>query len=161
MTCWSLEQSWAPFVTTGLIQGLGIGLVFVPLQVLAFGTLPPNARTEGAAVLNLSRNIGSSIGIAIVVALLARNTQVSHADLAQHVSPNNMPMDPNLLSRFGDYGSAALQVAAGIVNQQAAMIAYLDDFWLMSIACTLAIPAAFLLRKPRARPGAPAPVISE
>ncbi len=162
MTQWSLEQSWEPFVITGLIQGLGIGLVFVPLQVLAFGTLPPESRTEGAAVLNLARNIGSSIGIAIVVALLARNTQVSHADLAQLVTPNNLPMDPSLLSRFGDTGSAALQMADGIVNRQAAMIAYLDDFWIMTIACAFAIPASFLLRKPKPRaPGEAAPVISE
>jgi DHA2 family multidrug resistance protein len=162
MTTWSLEQSWQPFIISGVLQGLGIGLVFVPLQVLAFGTLPPTSRTEGAAVLNLTRNIGSSIGIAIVVALLARNTQISHADLAQHISPQNLPVDPNLLSRFGETGSAALAMADGIVNQQAAMIAYLDDFWLMTIACGLAIPAAFLLRKPKPRaPGEAAPVISE
>jgi DHA2 family multidrug resistance protein len=162
MTGWSLEQGMMPFVTTGLIQGLGIGLVFVPLQVLAFGTLPPTSRTEGAAVLNLTRNIGSSIGIAVVVALLARNTQVSHADLVQHVTPDNLPIDPAELSRYGDYGGAAFGMVDGIVNQQAAMIAYLDDFWLMTIACGLAIPAAFLLRKPKPRtPGEAAPVISE
>ncbi|MBT2187761.1 DHA2 family efflux MFS transporter permease subunit [Sphingobium nicotianae] len=162
MMGWTLEQSWQPFVLSGLIQGLGIGLVFVPLQVLAFGTLPPTSRTEGAAVLNLTRNIGSSIGIAIVVALLARNTQVSHADLAAHISPNNLPLDPGLLARFGQYGSAAMQIADGMVNQQAAMIAYLDDFYIMTIACALGIPAAFLLRKPKARAGGgPAPVMAE
>jgi len=163
MTAWSLEQSWQPFIISGVLQGLGIGLVFVPLQMLAFGTLPPTSRTEGAAVLNLTRNIGSSIGIAIVVALLARNTQISHADLAQHLSPSNMPLDPGQLARFGDYGDAALAMADGIVNQQAAMIAYLDDFYLMTIACALAIPAAFLLRKPKPRkPGEEAaPMISE
>jgi DHA2 family multidrug resistance protein len=162
MMGWSLEQSWGPFVVSGLLQGLGIGLVFVPLQVLAFGTLPPASRTEGAAVLNLTRNIGSSIGIAVVTALLARNIQVSHADLAQHVSPDNLPVDPTQLARFGQYGSAALQMVDGMVNQQAAMIAYLDDFYLMTIACALCIPAAFLLRKPKAKPGSgPAPMIAE
>lgn len=163
MTGWSLEQGWTPFVITGLLQGLGIGLVFVPLQVLAFGTLPPSSRTEGAAVLNLARNIGSSIGIAIVIALLARNTQVSHADLAQHIRPNNLSMDPYELSRFGDYGTTALQMVDSLVNQQAAMIAYLDDFWLMTLACAAAIPAAFLLKKPKPRaPGeSPAPVVTE
>ena len=162
MVGWSLEQSWQPFISSGVLQGLGIGLVFVPLQTLAFGTLPPSARTEGAAVLNLTRNIGSSIGIAIVMALLARNIQVSHADLAQLVTPNNLPVDPAQLARFGDYGAAALQMADGMVNQQAAMIAYLDDFFIMTIACAVAIPAAFLLRKPKPRPpGGPAPVIVE
>lgn len=163
MTGWSLEQDWQPFVVSGFIQGLGIGFVFVPLQMLAFGTLPPTMRTEGAAVLNLTRNIGSSIGIAIVMALLARNIQVSHSDLAQHVTPDNLPLDPAQLARFGDYGGAALEMIDGIVNQQAAMIAYLDDFYLMTIACAIAVPLAFMLRKPRPRPpGAPAaPVIAD
>jgi len=163
MTGWSLEQDWQPFVVSGFIQGLGIGFVFVPLQILAFGTLPPTMRTEGAAVLNLTRNIGSSIGIAIVMALLARNIQVSHSDLAQHVTPDNLPLDPAQLARFGDYGGAALEMIDGIVNQQAAMIAYLDDFYLMTIACAIAVPLAFMLRKPRPRPpGAQAaPVIAD
>lgn len=162
MTTWSLEQSWHPFVTSGLIQGMGIGFVFVPLQVLAFGTLPPSSRTEGAAVLNLTRNIGSSIGIAIVMALLARNIQVSHADLVQHITPDNLPVDPAQLGRLGDYGGAVLQMADGIVNQQAMMIAFLDDFLLMTIACAAAIPACFLLRKPRPRAaGAPLPAMAE
>jgi DHA2 family multidrug resistance protein len=157
MTGWTLSQGWEPFVITGLIQGAGIGVVFVPLQMLAFGTLPPSARTEGAAVLNLTRSVGSSLGIAVVIALLARNIQVSHADLVEHVSPGNLPFDPGQLIRFGGAGRAVLQGLDGMVNQQAAMIAYLDDFHLMAIACTLAIPAAFLLRRPRQRPGAGAP----
>jgi len=162
MTRWSLEQNWVPFVTSGMLQGMGIGFVFVPLQVLAFGTLPATSRTEGAAVLNLTRNIGSSIGIAIVMALLARNIQVSHADLAQHISPNNLPVDPTQLNRLGQYGGAVLEMLDGIVNQQAAMISFLDDFFIMTIACAVAMPACFFLRKPRPRaPGAPAPVMAE
>ncbi len=60
MTGWALGHGLGTIVLSGLIQGLGIGLTFVPLQVLAFGTLPPSFRTEAAAVLNLTRNIGSS-----------------------------------------------------------------------------------------------------
>jgi len=161
MTGWSLEQDWVPFVVTGIIQGAGIGIVFVPLQMLAFGTLPPTARTEGAAVLNLTRNIGSSIGIALVMALLARNTQVSHADLSQHVTSAQLPIDPGQLQRFGEAGSAVLLGIDGIVTRQATMIAFLDDFYLMAIICTLVVPAAFVLRKPKRRPGEPRPVISE
>jgi len=161
MTGWSLDQDWWPFVITGVIQGAGIGLVFVPLQMLAFGTLPPTARTEGAAVLNLTRNIGSSIGIALVMALLARNTQASHADLVQHVTAANLPVDPDLLSRYGQLGASVLAGIDGLVNRQATMIAFLDDFYLMAIICTLVIPAAFVLRKPARRAGAPLPVVTE
>jgi len=153
MTGWSIEQGWEPIVISGVVQGLGIGLVFMPLQILAFGTLPPSYRTEGAAVLNLTRNIGSSIGIAVVMALLARNTQVSHEDLVSNLNSAHLPLDPNQARLLGDYGSAALGVIDGMVNQQAAMIAYLDDFHLMAIACALAIPLALFLRKPKGPPG--------
>ena len=162
MTGWSIEMGSTPIIMSGLIQGLGIGLTFVPLQVLAFGTLGPTFRTEGAAVLNLTRNIGSSIGIAIVMALLARNMQVSHSDLVQSITPTSLPIDLSKLLVLGQYGSAALGAVDGIVQQQAAMIAYLDDFKLMAIACIAAAPLALLLRKPKPRqPGEAAPVISE
>lgn len=162
MTGWTIEMSWEPIVISGLVQGIGIGLVFVPLQVLAFGTLPPSYRTEGAAVLNLTRNIGSSLGIAIVMALLARNTQVAHADLVQNITPTSLPVDLSNATLLGQYGSAILQAADGMVNLQAVMIAYLDDFWIMGIACAAAAPLALLLRKPKPRgPGAPPPVMAE
>jgi len=162
MTGWAIEMSWEPIVISGLIQGLGIGFVFVPLQVLAFGTLPPHFRTEGAAVLNLTRNIGSSIGIAIVMAMLARNMQVSHADLAQNITPTSLPIDLTKVLALGGYGSAILGAVDGLVNLQATMIAFLDDFKLMGIACIAATPLALFLRKPKPRQaGEAAPVISE
>ncbi len=162
MTGWTIDMSWEPIVISGLIQGAGIGLVFVPLQVLAFGTLPPSFRTEGAAVLNLTRNIGSSIGIAIVMALLARNTQVAHADIVQNITPTSLPVDLSNTTMLGQYGAAILEATNGMVNVQAAMIAYLDDFWIMAIACAAAAPLAILLRKPRPpAPGEAPPVISE
>jgi DHA2 family multidrug resistance protein len=162
MTGWAIDMSWEPIVISGLIQGLGIGFVFVPLQVLAFGTLPPTFRTEGAAVLNLTRNIGSSIGIAIVMGMLARNMQVSHADLAQNITPTSLPIDLTKALALGGYGSAILGAVDGLVNVQATMIAFLDDFKLMGIACIAATPLALFLRKPKPRqPGEAAPVISE
>jgi DHA2 family multidrug resistance protein len=164
MTGWSLTQGWGPIVGSGLVQGLGIGFVFVPLQVLAFATLPPHYRTEGAAVLNLSRSIGSSLGIAVVMALLARNMQVSHEDLIAHVTATSLPVDLSQAMLLGPYGSAILGALNGEITRQAAMIAYLDDFYLMAIACFVAVPLALLLRKPRPRPpgaDAPAPVMAE
>ncbi len=162
MTGWALDMGWQPIVLSGVVQGLGIGFVFVPLQVLAFGTLPPTYRTEGAAVLNLTRNIGSSLGIAVVMALLARNMQVSHQDIAANVTATSLPIDLSKLQVLGQYGSAALGMMDGMVQQQAAMIAYLDDFKLMAIACLAAAPLALFLRKPKPRPpGGPAPVMAE
>src|SRR3546814_5996771 len=91
MTGWSLEMDWHPVVWTGLLQGVGLGLVFVPLNVMSFATLPSEYRTDGAGLLSLSRNIGASLGISVVSFLLARNIQISHADLAGHITAFNLP----------------------------------------------------------------------
>lgn len=163
MTHWTVVQDWRPIVISGLVQGLGIGFVFVPLQVLAFGTLPAHYRTEGAAVLNLSRNIGSSIGIAIVMALLARNIQINHAELSQHITRTLKPIDPGQLERLGNYSMEALRALDGLINQQATMIAFLNDFYLLAIACAIAVPATLLLHKPQqyARRGEAKPVLMD
>ena len=72
--------------------------MFVTVQSLAFATLSPRLRTNGASLLNLSRNIGGSIGISLVATLLARNIQVAHADLAQNVTREVIPLgDPSLV----------------------------------------------------------------
>src|SRR3546814_12792426 len=63
MTGWSLEMDWHPVVWTGLLQGVGLGLVFVPLNVMSFATLPSEYRTDGAGLLSLSRNLGESLGL--------------------------------------------------------------------------------------------------
>src|SRR3546814_1017271 len=97
-------MDWHPVVWTGLLQGVGLGLVFVPLNVMSFATLPSEYRTDGAGLLSLSRNIGASLGISVVSFLLARNIQISHADLAGHITAFNLPTDPNTALRFGQSG---------------------------------------------------------
>src|SRR5690606_35390049 len=81
MAGWSLEVDRWHIVMSGLIQGLGIGLVFIPLQATAVAPLPPRLRTDGSSLLNLTRSVRSSIGISVMMTLLSRNTQTSHADL--------------------------------------------------------------------------------
>lgn len=149
MTGFSPQMDDYLIVVTGIVQGLGLGLVFVPLSTVAFATLDPRYRTDAASLFSLVRNIGSSIGISIVTVLLARNVQVNHAELAAGVNPFN----PNLvaaspLAAAGD--PAALSRLDQLVNQQALMISYIDDFKLMMIVTLCAIPLALLLRKPRA-----------
>ena len=149
MAAWSLDMDWRPIVWSGLLQGFGLGLTFVPLNVIAFGTLPPEYRTEAASLLNLSRNLGASLGIAAVTALLARNMQVSHADLAAHVTQFNLPIDPNMALRMGQAGDMVMTAINGEITRQAAMIAYLDDFYAMMWATIAIIPLILLLRNPK------------
>ena len=148
MTGWSLETDRWNFVVTGLLQGLGIGLVFIPLNATAFATLPPHLRTDGSSLLNLTRSVGSSIGISVAMTLLARNLQRNHEELAAHVTPEASAMlDLSTLDRFQQYGRAGLTALDAEINRQAAMIAYLNDFHLMMWLSLAAVPMVLLMRK--------------
>jgi len=164
LTAWSLHMMMNftlqmddhLIIVSGVVQGLGLGLVFVPLSTMAFATLAPEFRTDATALFSLVRNIGSSIGISIVTLMLTRNVQINHAELAAFITPYN----PNVqiaspAAAAGD--PAALAQLDQLIQQQASMIAYVDDFKLMLIVTLVAIPLALLLRKPTAAPaGAPA-----
>jgi DHA2 family multidrug resistance protein len=148
MTGFAIDQPSRPVIVSGVVQGLGLGLIFVPLQTLAFETLSARFRTTGAALLNLSRNIGGSIGISVVSTELVRLTQVSHADLAQHITQRNIPsLSPQLLENLGRYGNAALAMINGEITRQALFIAYLDDFKMMMIITFAILPLLFFMKR--------------
>jgi DHA2 family multidrug resistance protein len=150
MTAFSPQMDWRPLVVSGVVQGLGLGLVFVPLSTLAFATLEPKFRAEAASLFSLVRNIGSSVGISIVATQLAHNMAAARTGLVSHLTP----YDQNLDSLLGSAADATTTLAqlSGQVQAQAAMIAYIDDFMLMFWLTLAAIPLILLLR----RPGAPA-----
>ena len=89
MTGWTPDISQTMIIGNGVVQGAGLGFLFVPLSTVTLGTLPPQYRTEGAGLYNLSRNIGSSVGISVVTSLLTQNTQANHAEIVQHVTAVN------------------------------------------------------------------------
>ena len=153
MTGWTLVMGREHFILTGLVQGVGLGLVFIPLNLIAFATLRPEHRTEGSSLLNLARAIGASVGISVVTTLLAVNTQTSHEELGGHVTAYAMgAVDPSLASILGRGGESVTAMLNAEVTRQAAMIAYLDDFKLMMILTLLAIPLVLLLRRPASAP---------
>ena len=150
MAAYSLEMDYWPVIVTGFIQGLGMGLVFMPLNSLAFATLSGALRTDGAGLLNLMRSIGQSAGISMVTVLLSHNIQVSHADLAQNVTRNTVPaLDLGALDRFGLLSDTVFSYADAMINRQAAMIAYIDDFYLMAWISIAVIPLVLLLKQPK------------
>lgn len=154
MTGFALDQPSRPVIVSGVVQGLGLGLIFVPLQSLAFETLAPRLRTTAASLLNLARNIGGSVGISVVSAQLVRMTQVSHADLAAQVTQATIPTaDPAILQTAAPFaGPLALAILNGEITRQALFIAYLDDFKLMMIVTLSVLPLLLLMRR-GARPG--------
>ncbi len=149
MSNFNLQMDTTPIVVSGLLQGFGIGLSYVPLSTLAFATLPTELRNEGTAFFNLLRNIGSAIGISVVQFLLTQKTQVLHAHLAERITPYNLDA-PAYAALHLDPGSAqGLAAINGMLTRQAAEIAYLNDYKLMMVITICVIPLLLLLRQPK------------
>src|SRR3984957_18689861 len=155
MTGWTPDISQFSIVGVGVIQGIGLGFIFVPLSVATLSTLSPEQRAEGAGLYSLARNIGSSVGISVVNSLLTTNTQVNHADIAQHVTAFNRLFENPVIARFWNpmtsVGRAALDA---IVTQQAQVIAYIDDYKLLMIATVSVLPLLIVFKKTPSGPGA-------
>jgi DHA2 family multidrug resistance protein len=156
MVGFNLNTDQYTIVESGIIQGLGLGFIFVPLSTITFSTLDPKLRTEAAGLFSLLRNIGSSIGISVVMALLSQNTQINHANIAQHVSPFKTMMQDGFLPPTWSLDTAAgLAALNGEVTRQAATIAYLNDFQFMMWVTLAAVPLLIFLRRPARSAGAP------
>ncbi len=158
LICWSLYSSthWTPDVAERtiiiniMIQGAGLGFVFIPLQVVAFATLDPKFRTDGSSLLSLFRNIGSAIGVSVTSALLAHNVQVVHAQLAEVATPFNRVLGGHnaIGHMFNPLTSAGAQRLDLLINQQSTIIAYLDDFKLMMFTTLPALLFLLFMRRP-------------
>src|SRR5215469_1616238 len=120
MTGWTPDVSQSSIIGVGVVQGVGLGVLFVPLSAATLSTLPDEQRTEGAGIYSLSRNIGSSVGISVVTALLTRQTQVNHADIAQHVTAVNRALEnPAIAHAWSPFTAAGRAALDAVVTTQA------------------------------------------
>jgi MFS transporter, DHA2 family, multidrug resistance protein len=150
MTHYNLDMTQSAIVWPGVIQGIGMGLVFVPLSAATFATLSPEMRADGTAIYSLMRNIGSAVGIALVQVLLVRNTQIAHAGLVANLAAANPDTHHGPLASAFDFAQLASVAALdSMVTRQAAMIAYIDNFIFMLALTLLAIPLLLLIRVPK------------
>jgi DHA2 family multidrug resistance protein len=150
MAHYSLDLSEGDIIWPGLIQGIGTGLVFVPLSAATFATLNVEMRAQGTALYSLIRNIGSSIGISLVQTMLVRNTVIAHASLTDRVTAASPAWNnPAVAAAYDLHTAGGAAFLDGAVTQQAAMIAYIDDFWLMLLLTVLVMPLLLLIRPPR------------
>ncbi len=170
MTGWTPDVPEWTIITNTVVQGAGLGFVFIPLQVIAFATLAPVFRTDGTSMLSLFRNVGSAIGVSVTEALLSRNVQVMHSSLAGHVTPftralqgggmaqmmlnpvpSGVPVVPGGLANMQALhtlsGNAVL--LDGLINQQALIVAYADDFKFMLVTSAASLLLLFLMRRPK------------
>src|SRR5215475_12403028 len=122
MTGWTPAVSQTEIVSVGVMQGAGLGFLFVPLSSATLATLPAEQRTEGAGLYNLSRNIGSSVGISVVNALLISNTQFNHAEIAAHVTAVNRSFENPTITQFWSPVTAAGRAALDAAITQQAQI---------------------------------------
>ena len=151
MTRYSLDLSQGDIIWPGVIQGFGLGLVFVPLSAATFATLSPAMRAQGTALFSLMRNIGSSIGISMVQTILVRNTITTHAKLVERITYANPAWNnPAVASAYDLTQPTRAAALDAMINQQAAMIAYINDFRLMLYLTIAVMPLLLFIRPPRA-----------
>jgi len=150
MTTWTPDVDAWTLAKNGIEQGFGLGFLFIPLQMIAFSTLPARLRTEGTSLISLSRNIGSAIGISITSYLLVHNTQILHAEIAEQVTPFN-----RMLQTGGAYLFWNLTTPLGItalnheVTRQASIIAYANDFKFILVVTVPIVFLVLLMKKPK------------
>ena len=152
MTQVNLQMGPELVVMAGISQGVGVGLIFVPLSTVVFSTLSPALRTDAAGLFTLVRNIGSSVGISVLEATLVSNTQKVHADLIRHVRPDNPNFQLFAPPGWSLMSQKAMAFIDAQVTAQASMVAYVDDFKFMLVIALCLMPLVLLMRPPRGAP---------
>jgi DHA2 family multidrug resistance protein len=157
MTRWTPDVSEREIIVTIIIQGGAMGLLFTPIQLLAFVTLAPSMRTEGAALFSLLRNLGSAIGVSVAIAMLARNTQAMHEMISAAVTPFNRALQSAGPTHqwFDPATRHGVAMLDRIVNEQAQIVAYADNYVLLIMATVPAWLLLLMVRLPRKVIGKP------
>jgi DHA2 family multidrug resistance protein len=156
MTEFSLAMGMEPIIVSGLVQGFGLGCTFVPLNTIALSNLPRHILTQGTAIRSLMRNLGGSIGIAVLEALLTQNTQIVHSRLVEQLRPDNpLARAPYLAAPYSLTAPPGIAALNAEVTRQAAMVAYIDVYTFMMIIVVVTIPLLLLVRPPPRKRAAP------
>ncbi len=150
--------------TALIIRGAALGLLFTPINNAAYGSINPAEAQQASGLINLSRQLGGSFGIAVLVAYLTRHIAIHRADLVTNFFPGNPLYDQRyngLVGAMMQHGGSVVEaqqkahaILDGMVMRQAVMLAYNDCWWMILICFACVIPAVFLLRKPSAAPAA-------
>ena len=160
MSGFTTDTSAQTIVVTSVVQGVGLGFVFVPISTVAFASLEPHLRTSGTAILTLVRNIGSSVGISMVIAELTNKTTIIYARLAEYVTPFNQPLQaPDVAANLDlntDMGRALLDQ---MMSQQASMVAFANVFWLLMVLTLLTLPLLLIIGTSKSAKRSPSPSV--
>jgi DHA2 family multidrug resistance protein len=152
MTLWTPDVSSNWILTVIVVQGAGIGLVFMPLQLIAFATLSPALRGDGAAAMSLTRNIGMAIGTSVSSAIVAQMTQYEHAVLSYFITPFAHVFTSGGMALMDPRTSHGAQMMNQMIDRQASIIGYGDAFKALMLSSVLSVFLLFLMRKPKVQP---------
>jgi len=150
MSTFSPDVGLIDIVLSGVIQGMGLGFIFVPLSAATFSSLAPQYRGDGTALYSLLRNVGSSAGIALAFAYQDYGTKMAHSVLVENINPYNPAVIEYLNSSTGLLGISSLMQIEGEIQRQAAVIGMLGNFHYMAYGVLFAIPFLLLLRPGKA-----------
>jgi DHA2 family multidrug resistance protein len=147
-----LSMTAGPIEVSGFVQGVGTGLLFAPLNTLAYAKLAPAHRTEGTIVATMARSLGSSAGISLLQALLIRDAAAAHSGLTEHVTATDPVLRWTLPAIFNLQSASGLSALNAEVTRQASMISYDALFGGMAVGCLLLAPSLLLLKPPTGPP---------
>ena len=157
MTHFDISVDFRTVATARIFQAIGLAFLFVPINTAAYGAIPKGKNNAASGLINLSRNIGGSVGISFVTTMLARRAQVHQTNLVEHINPGSSRFQAMLdgathtfISRGSSVHEASRQAYAlvsNLVDQQATMLAYIDNFWLLGTVVLVMIPFVFLMKK--------------
>jgi len=153
----NLATDYAHEAGARALQGLGLAFLFVPASQLAYSYLPKEKNNKASSLTNLFRNQGGSFGIALVTTLLSRRAQYHQSVLVTHVSTFDQTLNSTvsgITNRFLEHGSSMADASVSafaqvyaIVQQQAAMLAFLDCFQVLGVIAFIGVPLAIFIRK--------------
>ena len=154
MSYWTPDVSQRTMMLTLMLQGFAIGFVFNPMTVMAFTTLPAALRGYATSLQALCRNLGQAVGVSVTSLMLVRDTQTSHADIAAGITPFDRVLQAgDAASRMLDpatrHGAAVLDQ---MINQQAQIIAFNNDFRMMSLVVVPPLLLLLVMRRHERRP---------
>jgi DHA2 family multidrug resistance protein len=150
MAHFDLSMTAAPIMTSGLVQGFGVGLLFAPLNTLSYATLNPVHRTEGTIVATMARSLGSSLGISMMQATLTSDTVVAHARIVSRMAAGDPVLMAGLPAIMNPTTASGLVALDGEVTRQAAMMSYDTIFAWMAAGVVLLAPLLLIMRPPPA-----------
>lgn len=157
MTQSSLYMSEPYLIWSGVVQGLGMGLIFVPLSALALSTINPQHTAEGSGLFSFGRSMGSSIGISILSTIVTQETQINWNVLGGHITLGNPAFYQWLnLSNMTLSNPNTPPILGYMLNNQASMIAFVDSYWLTYWGFLAMIPLVMLLQPPKLKAFDPA-----